>query len=197
MGPPNIWSVYLQVEDAEATVASAKANGGEVYVEAMAIADLGVMAVVGDPGGAMIGMWQPGAHTGFEVVGEPGTPSFFELHTRDYDASVAFYRDVFGWMTETASDTPEFRYTLQVRGEEGFAGIMDASGFLPEGVPAHWSVYFQADDTDATMAKAVGLGGSIVMEAEDTPYGRLATATDATGALFKLVGPNLEMPQQG
>ena len=64
---------------------------------------------------------------------------------------------------------------------------MDASAFLPEGVPAHWSIYFGAESTDAALAKIVDLGGSIVMPAEDTPYGRLATAADPTGALFKLV----------
>ena len=64
---------------------------------------------------------------------------------------------------------------------------MDATSFLPAGAPASWSIYFGADDTDKTLAKIVDLGGSIVQPAEDTPYGRLATATDATGALFKLV----------
>ena len=46
------------------------------------------MAVVTDPGGAAIGIWQPGLHKGFGIYDEPGTPSWFELHTRDYDASV-------------------------------------------------------------------------------------------------------------
>jgi hypothetical protein len=64
---------------------------------------------------------------------------------------------------------------------------MDASGFLPAGVPAHWSVYFAVEDTDAALAKTVDLGGAVLMPAEDTPYGRLASATDATGAVFKLV----------
>jgi predicted enzyme related to lactoylglutathione lyase len=64
---------------------------------------------------------------------------------------------------------------------------MDASGFLPEGVPAHWSVYFGVADADAALAKIVALGGSVVVPAEDTPYGRLATATDSTGAMFKLI----------
>jgi predicted enzyme related to lactoylglutathione lyase len=64
---------------------------------------------------------------------------------------------------------------------------MDASGFLPEGVPSHWSVYFGVDDTDAALAKIVDLGGSVVQPAEDTPYGRLATAADPSGALFKLI----------
>ena len=63
---------------------------------------------------------------------------------------------------------------------------MDASTFLPEGSPAAWSVYFGTDDTDKSLATIVDLGGAIVQPAEDTPYGRLATATDPTGAHFKL-----------
>jgi uncharacterized protein len=74
------------------------------------------------------------------------------------------------------------------------AGVMDASGFLPDGIPAHWSVYFGVDDTDVALAKIVELGGSIVTPAEDTPYGRLATTADPTGAQFKLVAPNEAMP---
>jgi uncharacterized protein len=101
---------------------------------------------------------------------------------------------VFGWDTQAMSDTPEFRYTTLRHGEDWLAGIMDASGFLPDGVPAHWSVYFGVDDTDAALAKIVDLGGSILMAAEDTPYGRLATAADPTSAQFKLVAPNEAMP---
>jgi uncharacterized protein len=71
---------------------------------------------------------------------------------------------------------------------------MDASGFLPEGVPAHWVVYFGTEDADATLAKITSLGGSVVMPAEDTPYGRLAEAADPTGVHFKLVAPNEAMP---
>jgi predicted enzyme related to lactoylglutathione lyase len=68
------------------------------------------------------------------------------------------------------------------------------TNFLPEGVPAHWSVYFGVDDADAALAQTVELGGSIVMAAEDTLYGRLATATDPTGGQFKVVAPNADMP---
>ncbi len=64
---------------------------------------------------------------------------------------------------------------------------MDASAFLPDGVPSHWNVYFAVEDTDATLEKIGKLGGATVLPAEDTPYGRLAQASDPTGALFKLV----------
>ena len=48
---------------------------------------------------------------------------------------------------------------------------MDSSGFLPEGVPAHWAVYLRVADTDAAVKTTVELGGALVMPAEDTPYG--------------------------
>ena len=187
-GMPDTWTIYLATADAAATVESAAAHGGQVHMPAMQVMDLGSMAMVADPGGAAIGMWQPGVHKGFGILAEDGAPGYFELLTRDYAASVAFYQDVFGWDTHVVSDTDDFRYTGLSGSEQQLAGVMDASGFLPEGVPSHWSVYFGADDTDVAVAKAVSLGGSVVMAAEDTPYGRLATLADPTGALFKLVG---------
>ena len=191
---PDVWSVYLATDDAKVTVDAAAAHGGQVLVAAMDVAELGSMAVVSDPGGATIGIWQPGLHQGFGILSETGAPSWFELHTRDYLGSVAFYREVFGWDTHVLSDTPEFRYTILQHGQSELAGIMDAASILPDGVPAHWSVYFGADDTDAALARTVELGGSIVTAALDTPYGRLATAADPTGAQFKLVAPNEAMP---
>ena len=189
-GAPDLWSIYLASNDAQATVDAAAANGGQVELPPMPVMELGTMAFVIDPGQGRIGVWQPGLHKGFGVLAEPGAPSWFELHTRAYDASVAFYRTVFGWDTHVASDTPEFRYTTLGEGEGGLAGIMDASGFLPEGTPAAWHVYFGTDNADKSLATIVDLGGAIVQAAEDTPYGRLATAADPTGAVFKLHQPS-------
>ncbi|MCU1377273.1 MAG: Glyoxalase/bleomycin resistance protein/dioxygenase [Acidimicrobiales bacterium] len=189
-GVPDLWTVYLASADAKATVDAAASHGGQVHVPPMDVMDLGVMALVTDAGDAAIGVWQPGLHKGFGILAEPNTPNWFELHTRDYEASVQFYRDVFGWDTRVAGDTADFRYTTLGEGDDALAGIMDASAFLPEGVPAHWSIYFGAEDTDAALARIGELGGSTVMAGEDTPFGRLAAATDPTGAMFKLVGPN-------
>ena len=193
-GVPDTWSVYLAVDDVAKTLEGAAGHGGQVVVPAMPVGDLGTMAMITDNNGAAIGLWQPGLHKGFGVLAEPGAPGWFELFTRDYPATVSFYRDVFDWDTQVAGDTPEFRYTLLVNGDEQLAGIMDASGFLAAGDPAGWSVYFGAADTETTLAAVTRLGGSVVSPAQDTPYGRLAEAADPAGARFKLVGPNDAMP---
>ena len=153
----------------------------------MPVMALGTMVVVADPSGAVISGWQAGEHPGFGAFAEPGTPSWFELHTREFDAAVDFYRQVFGWDVHSVSDSPEFRYSTLGEGDDALAGIMDASAWLPEGAPSHWSVYFGTADADATIARAVELGGSVVVPAEDTPYGRLATLADPSGIVFKLV----------
>ena len=186
---PNAWSVYLATDDVRKTLAAAIDGGAKILVDAMDIADLGAMAMIADAGDAAIGMWEPRAFSGLTMLGETGTPAWFELHTRSYDDAVRFYRETFGWQTETAGDTADFRYTNGTDGTTPFAGIMDATAFLPHGVPAHWSVYFGVDSADATIARLGELGGSVVQAAEDTPYGRLATVTDPMGATFKLVQP--------
>ncbi len=125
------------------------------------------MAFVADPGGAPVGVWQPALHRGIGVLGETGAPSWFELHTRDYEGSLAFLRDVFGWDTRTVSEAPA-RYTVLEADGEPHAGVMDARALLAEGTPPSWSVYFGVDDTDAALAQVVDLGGAVVLPAEDT-----------------------------
>src|SRR5882672_750940 len=67
-GMPDVWSIYLNTADADATVASATSHGGQVIVPAMDVGELGRFAVVTDAGQAAIGMWQPKQHQGFGVL---------------------------------------------------------------------------------------------------------------------------------
>ena len=182
---PDVWSPYICVADAQATVDLAAASSATVFVPPMAVGELGTMVTIADPGGAVIGMWQPGEHKGFGFTDEPGSPSWVELHTRDYERSTVFYSNVFGWDLAVQGDTPEFRYSVAT-GAQQIIGLMDASAWLPAEVPSHWSIYWETADCDATLAQIVALGGAVVAAAETTPYGVLATAADPMGAVFKL-----------
>jgi len=191
---PSIWSVYLASDDVAATAEKAKEHGGQVVVEPMQVGEMGHMAFVVDPGGASVGVWQPGQHTGISTRGEIGAPSWFETLSKDYPAAVTFYREVFGWETDTMSDTPDFRYTTLGAGDAAAAGIVDASGWSDQ-EELTWHVYFAVADSDAACAKVTELGGSVKYPPEDSPYGRIATVKDPGGAVFKLMGPNKNTEQ--
>ena len=182
------WKIYLNTDDIAKTLTAATAAGAEVVVPAMAVADLGTQGVLIDPAGADLGTWEPGTFPGFTVLGEHGAPSWFELFTRDFSGALDFYGSVFHWDIESVGDSDQFRYSVVKNpdAEGELAGIMDAGAFLPEGVPAHWSIYWEVDDPAATIDTITKLGGSVVAPLEDTPYGRLATVTDPAGAQFKL-----------
>ena len=188
MAADNSWKIYFDTNDIAATVDAALKNAAQIRFPAVAVADLGTQAVLMDPGGATLGAWQAGSFPGFTVLEEHGAPSWFELHTRNHAVAVDFYRDVFHWQTAAMSDSDEFRYTTasDALGEDLLTGIMDAKSFLPEGSRDQWSIYWYVDDADAAAANAKALGGSVVMEPQDTPFGRLATLRDPSGAYFKL-----------
>jgi len=180
---PSAWAVYLESYNAADTVSMALANGGQVLLDAMAVGDLGQMAVVTDPAGAAVGIWQPGEHTGFAVRGEVNAPGWFEVLSNDYAATVTFYENAFGWDTHVMSDKPEFRYTTLGKDDHAAAGIMAVDG------PSHWSAYLMVGDTYAAVARAIELGGAEVDAPVDTPYGRVATIADPSGVPLKVMGP--------
>lgn len=186
MAIPDNWGTYFHTADINATVSAVTAAGGSCFMGPMEVPAKGHMSLATDTSGAVLGLWQPLEHRGFELIGEAGAPVWHQLTTRDYRAAVDFYREVFGWQTEQISDTDEFRYTTASFGDQQLLGVMDGVGFLPDGVPSAWTVFFGAEDVDKTLRLITDNGGAVVQPAEDTPYGWLAAATDPTGTAFNL-----------
>jgi predicted enzyme related to lactoylglutathione lyase len=182
LGYPDAWGIHLMTDDVERAAKATAEHGGSVDMGPMDVAENGRSAVIKDPGGSIVGAWEPNQQKGFEVTGEAGAPAWFELHTGNYERTVDFYREVFGWDTHVLSDTPEFRYTTYGEGDGALAGIMD-----DKDEPSGWNVYFEVADVDAALERIPRLGGKILRPAENTPYGRLATASDPTGTVFRLV----------
>ncbi|GAB3025109.1 VOC family protein [Mycobacterium bourgelatii] len=183
---PDSWATYFRTDDINATSAAIAPAGGSGCIAPMEIPAKGFMSMATDPSGALFGLWQPLEHHGFELVAEAGAPVWHQLTTRDYRAAIDFYREVLGWRTESESDTDEFRYTTAWFGDQQLLGVMDGAAMLPPDVPSQWSIFFGADDVDKALQVITDHGGAIVRGAEDTPYGRLAAATDPTGVAFNL-----------
>jgi hypothetical protein len=156
--------------------------------------DVGRMAVVMDPTGAIVQLWEPKKHIGAGILNEPGALCWSELTTRDTDAAEAFYTGLFGWTPKhsapsaaTASDYTEFSN----QGHTG-VGMMAMRPDMPAGMPSYWMPYFQVADCDGSTAKAKELGARVMVPPQDIPStGRFAILQDPQGAMFavfKLAG---------
>ncbi|WNG81170.1 VOC family protein [Mycobacterium sp. ITM-2016-00316] len=183
---PDRWNTYLHTADADATIEAITAAGGFSCGGAMDIPAKGRMAMVCDPTGGMIGLWQPTEHLGFEATGVAGAPVWHQLTTRDFAETLDFYRAVFGWQAQVEADSDEFRYSTVVFDGEQRIGVMDGGAFMAADEPSNWFFFLGAEDVDKAQQLIVDNGGSITRPAEDTPYGRLASVADPTGAGFSL-----------
>jgi predicted enzyme related to lactoylglutathione lyase len=183
------WKIYLDTDDIAKTVEAAEARGRRSWRPAMPVADLGTQAVLIDPTGAHLGRLAARDLPRFHRPGRARRAELVRAAHPGLRRRVDFYRTVFHWDTEPVGDSDEFRYSpCEEPRRRGRAGRdHGCRAFLPEGMPAHWSVYWEVDDPAATIATVITkLGGSVVAALEDTPYGRLATVTDPAGAQFKL-----------
>ncbi len=86
--PPH-WNNYVSVEDAARSAARAAELGGSVLADAFDVLEAGRMAVIQDPTGAVLALWEPGESIGATLVNAIGAFTWNELgdaRRRDRDA---------------------------------------------------------------------------------------------------------------
>ena len=138
------------------------------------------MAVIQDPVGAFVGVWQPREHIGAQLVNMPNTLVWNELQTKDTDAALSFYRSVFDW----GHDQDPNGYHLFKLGERMQAGMLQMDDSWGD-MPSNWAVYFMSDDIEATAAKAQELGAVIHVPPTHTgTVGRFSVIQDPQGGVF-------------
>ena len=190
--PPN-WASYISVANAEESAAKAKSLGGNVLMEAFDVMDVGRMAFIQDPTGAIVALWQPKQHIGARLVNEPGTLTWNELVTRDHQVAGAFYGKLFGWGTQV-QEMEMTTYTTFMNGERMGAGMLQMTEEWGD-MPSHWMVYFAVADCDSSAEKATQLGGEVKVPPTDIPpIGRFAVVQDPQGAVFSII--KLSNPDQ-
>ncbi|HET7272480.1 MAG TPA: VOC family protein [Rubrobacter sp.] len=182
-GIPSYWLSYVSVEDADATAARARELGGKVYGDAFDVLDVGRMAIIGDPEGAMFVAWQPRAHIGARRVNDVGCMSWNELQTRDPWAASKFYGGLFGWETVPIEDDGGVVYTTVKNNGSQNGGFMPLAEQHGE-APSFWLSYFTVSSRDGTVEKVQELGGALLAGPLDLPAGKIAVLADPQGAAF-------------
>jgi hypothetical protein len=186
MGAPPHWLSYVAVTNADEAAKKAKTLGGKVLVEPLE-AGPGRMAVIQDPAGATLALWQQHQSMGTFARNEPNALGWNELVTTNVDASGKFHAQLFGWKPAAMDMGPAGTYTV-FKGEERDAGGMMAIPKEVKSPVSAWLVYFAVTDCDATVAKAKKAGATVHMEPADIPeVGRFSVLADPEGATFAVV----------
>jgi uncharacterized protein len=187
-GVPPHWMVYIAVDNADNAGTRAAELGGKLVSPAFDVMDVGRMAVIADPAGAVFSVWQPKKHKGVGIAGENGTVCWADLSTPDPSTARRFYYELFGWnFVEDEKDTSGY---LHIKNHEQFIGGVPAASQRDPNTPPHWMIYFQVADCDASTAKAKEQGAQILFAPTDLEnVGRFAVLKDPQGAAFALFQP--------
>jgi hypothetical protein len=191
-GAPPAWIGYVGVADVDAMSRRFAAAGGAVHRAPAEIPGVGRFAVVADPQGAVLALFQPGADCGEPpappAADTPGRVGWHELMAADGGAAFDFYAGLFGWTKGQAMDMGEMGvYQLFAAAGADIGGMMTR----PPEVPAPcWQYYFNVEAIDAAQARVAEAGGQVVNGPMEVPGGHwILHGLDPEGVFFALVAP--------
>jgi predicted enzyme related to lactoylglutathione lyase len=110
------------------------------------------------------------------------TKTYFMVYVADMDRAARFYRDAFGLVERSASES----WT-----ELGADGAIVALHAGRTGAPSDIGLGFEVDDLEGACDRAVRAGGAIVRPPEERPGEpiRLAIVADPEGNRFSIAQP--------
>ena len=104
----------------------------------------------------------------------------FEIMGSDAAKTQAFYSSLFGWRIDADN---EWNYGLVPKEDDGIGGGIGANPMSSKYV----TVYVQVPDPQATLDKAVELGGTVVMPVTEMAMVTMALFTDPDGNIMGIV----------
>lgn len=184
------WLIGVVVEDLSAAVATARRLGGEILQDVTPAEDLADWAVIEDPDGGQLLLIQPTGLRQFDREPGVGHLVWTELWTHDVEASSSFYTEVVGW-ERNDREHPDGEYPLFHTGGEPRAGLVQIES---SEIETGWAPYIAVEDLEDTMARARGLGGTVILEPTPEIYdGLVAILRDPTGVGFLIY----QFPEEG
>lgn len=180
-GAPSHWLGYVTVPDTDASLAQAKQLGARALMGPMDIPEVGRIAVIADPQGAVLALFTP-SMSGSQAPVSP--VSWHELATDDGKKAWDFYEAMFGWQKGEAMDMGAMGvYQIFTRGGPPVGGIFNRPPQIPV---SNWLYYFQVTNLDEAVERTKANGGKLLNGPMDVPGGRIAQCMDPQGAAFAL-----------
>jgi predicted enzyme related to lactoylglutathione lyase len=180
---PN-WLTFVSVTDADRAARIAVQDGAKQLAKPTTYPGRGRQAVLAGPDGAVFAVLASASGDPGDYLAEPGEWIWSALLTSNPDAAAKFYQSVFGYDVFDLPSDDGLTHVVLSSQDYARAGINS----LPKDSRhrrAHWLNFVRVADTDATAAKAVALGGRVLVEPRiDRHGGKIALLADPSGAAF-------------
>jgi predicted enzyme related to lactoylglutathione lyase len=178
--PPH-WNCYVTVESADAAAARAGELSATIAMEPFDVMDVGRMAVIIDPVGAALCLWEPKSSIGASLVNTPGSMTWNDLITPEPELSARFYGDLFGWTTQEVEGGSGYRVIRN--GERTNGGMMPLDPRMGA-TPPNWMPYFGHEDVEQLVTEVADWGGQVFNGPMKMVQGTIAVLGDPQNAAF-------------
>jgi uncharacterized protein len=178
------WLTFIAVGDVDAAKRAALAHGAKVLSEPRSYAQRGRQAVFADPDGAVFAVLASSSGDPPDALAAPGEWIWSSLLVKNPDQEATFYHALFGYdVFDVPADTDDSsKHVILSSDDYARAGLTKLPGDTMRRHP-HWLSFVRVADAEAASAKAVQLGGRVLVEPRiDTHGGKLAVVADPSGA---------------
>jgi predicted enzyme related to lactoylglutathione lyase len=181
-GAPPHWLGQIGVEDVEAAAQRFVQGGAMRLGPTRATPDGGALAIVRDPGQAVVAL-----ATAPASVRDTGV-AWDQLYSTDVPRAIAAYREAFGWVATEPPELGELGTHQQLAWQPGGAvvGTISDTTVRP-GIHPHWLFYFRIPALEPALAFIRDAGGTVIGPQQLPSGRRVAACEDAQRAAFGLI----------
>jgi len=178
------WLTFIAVRDVDAADRIAVDGGGKIVVAPRTYAARGRQAVLTDPQGAPFAVIASLSGDAPDYLAENGAWIWSSLLTRDAEAGIAFYQNVFGYEVFDLQSDDGLQHAVLSTDNLARASV----NALPVDAvhrQSHWLNFVRVADAADTATRAVAAGGRILVAPRvDRHGGKFAVIADPAGAPF-------------
>ena len=175
------WLTFISVQDVDAVCKVAVEHGATVLVKPRTFPQRGRQAILTDPEGAVFAVLASASGDPSDTLSEPGEWIWSSLQTSDPDRDTAFYQSLFGYEAFDLPSEDGMDHVILSSEEHARASVNSIPSDKARRHP-HWLSFVRVTNTEEMVARAVSLGGRILVEPHtDRHGGMVAVVADPSG----------------
>jgi uncharacterized protein len=176
------WLTFIAVRDVDAAKRTALAHKAKLMADSVTYSMRGRQAILADPEGAVFAVLASSSGDPPDYLAAPGEWIWSSLHAKDPDSEASFYQTLFGYDVFDAESTDGMEHLILSSDDYARA----SANALPDNQDrrhAHWLNFIRVDNATDMSAKAVALGGRVLVEPHlDRHGGTVSVVADPAGA---------------